>query len=169
MFWKGYWVYGVLFRVSRLLYRHLSMLWIWKLSVLAMWCKPIKTFRSERPPVWPTAEAHCRPSATAIDCFTYSGIRSKYFILYLKHCLWVPSHYQYWLQMIDIHRANSQKICKIWWQKVFLCTCQWSMSYLASPVLLGSQWVNLCLRSLMSACMTGQLKQLSADKRQPAH
>ena len=32
---------------------------------------------------------------------------------------------------------------------VFLCTCQWSMSSLASPVLLGSQWVNPCLRSPM--------------------
>ena len=32
---------------------------------------------------------------------------------------------------------------------VFLCTCQWSMSSLASPVLLGSQWVNQCLRSPM--------------------
>ena len=29
----------------------------------------------------------------------------------------VPSHYQYWLQFIDIHpRAISQNISKIWWQ-----------------------------------------------------
>ena len=45
----------------------------------------------------------------------------------------------------------------------FLCTCQWSMSWLASPVLLGSQWVNPYLRSPMSVCMTGQLGQLSTD------
>ena len=32
---------------------------------------------------------------------------------------------------------------------LLLCTCQWSMSSLASPVLLGSQWVNPCLRSPM--------------------
>ena len=50
IFWRGYWVYGVLFRVPRVLYRNLSVVWIWKLSVLAMWCKLVKTFRSERSP-----------------------------------------------------------------------------------------------------------------------
>ena len=50
IFWKGYWVYGVLFRVPRVLYRNLSVVWIWKLSVLVMWCKLVKTFRSERLP-----------------------------------------------------------------------------------------------------------------------
>ena len=50
IFWKGYWVYGVLFRVPRVLYRNLSVGWIWKLSVLVMWCKLVKTFRSERLP-----------------------------------------------------------------------------------------------------------------------
>ena len=50
IFWKGYWVYGVLFRVPRVLYRNLSVVWIWKLYVLAMWCKLVKTFRSERSP-----------------------------------------------------------------------------------------------------------------------
>ena len=39
IFWKGYWVYGVLFRVPRVLYRNLSVVCIWKLSVLVMWCK----------------------------------------------------------------------------------------------------------------------------------
>ena len=44
-------------------------------------------------------------------------IHLKYSILYLKRCLSVPSHYQYWLQIIDIHpRAISQNISKIWWQ-----------------------------------------------------
>ena len=72
----------------------------------------------------------------------------KYSILYLKRPLSVPSHYQYCLQIIDIHpRAISQNISKMWWQ--FLCTCQWSMSSLVSPVILGSQWVNPCLRSPM--------------------
>ena len=66
------------------------------------------------------------------------GIHLKYSILYLKRCLSVPSHYQNWLQIIDIHpRAISQNISKIWWQ------------LLASPVLLGSQWVNPCLPSPM--------------------
>ena len=66
----------------------------------------------------------------------------------MKRSLSVPSHYQYCLQIIDIHpRAISQNISKMWWQ--FLCTCQWSLSSLASPVLLGSQWVNPCLRSPM--------------------
>ena len=56
----------------------------------------------------------------------------------MKRCLSVPSHYQNWLQIIDIHpRAISQNISKIWWQ------------LLASPVLLGSQWVNPCLPSPM--------------------
>ena len=50
IFWKGYWVYGVLFLEPRVLYRNLSVVWIWKLSVLAMWCKLVKTFRSERSP-----------------------------------------------------------------------------------------------------------------------
>ena len=50
IFWKGYWVYGVLFRVPRVLYRNLSVVWIWKLSVLVTWCKLVKTFRSERLP-----------------------------------------------------------------------------------------------------------------------
>ena len=50
IFRKGYWVYGVLFRVPRVLYRNLSVVWIWKLSVLVMWCKLVKTFRSERLP-----------------------------------------------------------------------------------------------------------------------
>ena len=50
IFWKGYWVYGVLFRVPHVLYRNLSVVWIWKLSVLVMWCKLVKTFRSERLP-----------------------------------------------------------------------------------------------------------------------
>ena len=73
----------------------------------------------------------------------------KYSILYLKRSLSVPSHYQYCLQIIDIHpRAISQNISKMWWQ-FFLCICQWSMSSLASPVLLGSQWVKPCLRSPM--------------------
>ena len=50
----------------------------------------------------------------------------------------MPSHYQNWLQIIDIHpRAISHNISKIWWQ------------LLASPVLLGSQWVNPCLPSPM--------------------
>ena len=50
----------------------------------------------------------------------------------------LPSHYQNWLQIIDIHpRAISQNMSKIWWQ------------LLASPVLLGSQWVNPCLPSPM--------------------
>ena len=41
----------------------------------------------------------------------------KYSILYMKRCLSVPSHYQYWLQIIAIHpRAISQNISKIWWQ-----------------------------------------------------
>ena len=48
--WKGYWVYGVLFRVPRVLYRNLSVVCIWKLSVLVMWCKLVKTFRIERLP-----------------------------------------------------------------------------------------------------------------------
>ena len=56
----------------------------------------------------------------------------------MKRCLSVPSHYQNWLQIIDIHpRAISQNISKIRWQ------------LLASPVLLGSQWVNPCLPSPM--------------------
>ena len=56
----------------------------------------------------------------------------------MKRCLSVPSHYPNWLQIIDIHpRAISQNISKIWWQ------------LLASPVLLGSQWVNPCLPSPM--------------------
>ena len=56
----------------------------------------------------------------------------------MKRCLSVPSHYQNWLQIIDIHpRAISQNMSKIWWQ------------LLASPVLLGSQWVNPCLPSPM--------------------
>ena len=56
----------------------------------------------------------------------------------MKRCLSVPSHYQNWLQIIDIHpRAISQNISKIWWQ------------LLASPVLLGFQWVNPCLPSPM--------------------
>ena len=68
----------------------------------------------------------------------FVGIHLKYSILYLKRCLSVPSHYQNWLQIIDIHpRAISQNISKIWWQ------------LLASPVLLGSQWVNPCLPSPM--------------------
>ena len=47
----------------------------------------------------------------------FVGIHLKYSILYLKRCLSVPSHYQYWLQIIDIHaRAISQNISKIWWQ-----------------------------------------------------
>ena len=50
IFWKGYWVYGILFRVPRVLYRNLFVVWIWKLSVLAMWCKLVKTFQSERSP-----------------------------------------------------------------------------------------------------------------------
>ena len=50
IFWKGYWVYGVLFLVPRVSYRNLSVVWIWKLSVLVMWCKHVKTFRSERLP-----------------------------------------------------------------------------------------------------------------------
>ena len=68
----------------------------------------------------------------------FVGIHIKYSISYLKRCLSVPSHYQNWLQIIDIHpRAISQNISKIWWQ------------LLASPVLLGSQWVNPCLPSPM--------------------
>ena len=68
----------------------------------------------------------------------FVGIHLKYSILYLKRCLSVPSHYQNWLQIIDIHpRAISQNMSKIWWQ------------LLASPVLLGSQWVNPCLPSPM--------------------
>ena len=43
---------------------------------------------------------------------------------------------------------------------IFLCTCQCWMSWLASPVLLEFQWVNPCLRSPITACMTGQLGQL---------
>ena len=87
----------------------------------------------------------------------FVGIHLKYSILYLKRCLSVPSHYQYWLQIIDIHpRAISQNISKIWWQ--FLCTCQWSLSWLASPVLLGSQWVNPCLPSPMHDWAAGAAK-----------
>ena len=41
----------------------------------------------------------------------------KYSLLYLKRSLSVPSHYQYCLQIIDIHpRATSQNISKMWWQ-----------------------------------------------------
>ena len=44
----------------------------------------------------------------------FVGIHLKYSILYLKRCLSVPSHYQYWLQIIDIHpRAISQNISDI--------------------------------------------------------
>ena len=68
----------------------------------------------------------------------FVGIHLKYYILYLKRCLSVPSHYQNWLQIIDTHpRAISQNISKIWWQ------------LLASPVLLGSQRVNPCLPNPM--------------------
>ena len=48
---------------------------------------------------------------------------------------------------------------------VFLCTCQWSMSWLARPVLLGSQWVNPCLPSPMHDWAAGAAKQVT----QPAH
>ena len=59
----------------------------------------------------------------------FVGIHLKYSILYLKRCLSVPSHYQYWLQIIDIHpRAISQNISKIWWQ------------FFYAPV--NGQWVN---------------------------
>ena len=57
------------------------------------------------------------------------GIHLKYSILYLKRCITVPSSYQHWLQVIEIHpRAISQNINKIWWEKLFLCICQRSMS-----------------------------------------
>ena len=54
----------------------------------------------------------------AIKVVRHAGqIHLKYSILYLKRSLSVPSHYQYCLQIIDIHpRAISQNINKMWWQ-----------------------------------------------------
>ena len=85
----------------------------------------------------------------------FVGIHLKYSILYLKHCLSVPSHYQYWLQVIDIHpRAISQNISKIWWQ--FFMYLSMVNELINKPC---TSWVSVSLQSPMSPCMTGQLGQ----------
>ena len=86
----------------------------------------------------------------------FVGIHLRYSILYLKRCLSVPSHYQYWLQIIDIHpRAISQNISKIWWQ------------FFYAPV--NGQWVNLQalyflgLSELAHVCKVPCPSQLTKD------
>ena len=69
----------------------------------------------------------------------------------------MPSYYQYWLQIIDIHpRAISQDISKIWWQ--FFMHLSMVNELISKPC---TSWVSVspCLQSPMSPCMTGQLGQ----------